>query len=451
MTAPDPQPPVAARPFKRLSPLTPLVRSFVLVVAVAASSWDDFLRGDIGPLAWILLAMLVAGALYGTASWLRTKYWIEADELRVDTGVISRQSRRIRVDRLQGIDIAQPFVARLFGLAELKMDVAGAGSREGSLAFLPLKEAEALRETLLARRDAVRAGREPATAAPDHDLPAVPAAVPEHVVAKLDLGMLVVSLLLAPEAFAFLISAIVLGALFAYVGDLGGVAVVLPVVIGFVFTQFRKLSAYYDFTVSETPAGLQVRRGLFDRNTQTIRLARVQGVVVSEPLFWRRLGWAKVDVSVAGYGSGESDGKPSVSTVMPVAPRSVVLWLARRLLDETGAPDPDDVALSPPPLRSRWVAPLQRHFLSAGLGPHLLVSRSGLLNRRTHAVPHARVQSLRVQQGPWQRRFGLADLHVDSPPGPVSVRARHRDASEVRRMLVEANALARDARARLQG
>ena len=451
MTAPDPQPPVAARPFKRLSPLTPLVRSFVLVVAVAASSWDDFLRGDIGPLAWILLAMLVAGAVYGTASWLRTKYWIEADELRVDTGVISRQSRRIRVDRLQGIDIAQPFVARLFGLAELKMDVAGAGSREGSLAFLPLKEAEALRETLLARRDAVRAGREPTTAAPDHNLPAVPAAVPEHVVAKLDLGMLVVSLLLAPEAFAFLISAIVLGALFAYVGDLGGVAVVLPVVIGFVFTQFRKLSAYYDFTVSETPAGLQVRRGLFDRNTQTIRLARVQGVVVSEPLFWRRLGWAKVDVSVAGYGSGESDGKPSVSTVMPVAPRSVVLWLARRLLDETGAPDPDDVALSPPPLRSRWVAPLQRHFLSAGLGPHLLVSRSGLLNRRTHAVPHARVQSLRVQQGPWQRRFGLADLHVDSPPGPVSVRARHRDASEVRRMLVEANALARDARARLQG
>jgi putative membrane protein len=331
------------------------------------------------------------------------------------------------------------------------MDVAGAGAREGSLAFLPLREAEELRETLLARRDAVRAGREPAGGTTADDVPAVPAAVPEHVVAKLDLAMLVVSLLLSPEAFAFLVSAIVLGGLFAFVGDLGGAAVAFPIVIGFVLTQFRKLSAYYDFTVSETAAGLQVRRGLFDRNTQTIRLARVQGVVVSEPLFWRGFGWARVDVSVAGYGSGESDGKPSLSTVMPVAPRSLVLWLARRLLAETGAPDPDDVALTPPPPRSRWVAPLQRHFLSAGVGPHLLVSRSGLLNRRTHAVPHARVQSLQVHQGPWQRRFGLADLTVDSPPGPVSVRARHRDAGEARRLLVEANALAREARGRLQG
>ena len=90
----------AERPFKRLSPLTPLVRSFILVVAGVASFWDDILRGELGPLAWIVLAMLVAGAVYGTASWLRTKYWIEADELRVDTGIVSRQSRRIRVDRL---------------------------------------------------------------------------------------------------------------------------------------------------------------------------------------------------------------------------------------------------------------------------------------------------------------------------------------------------------------
>ena len=85
--------------------------------------------------------MLAAGAVLGYASWLRTKYWVEADELRVDTGVVYHQSRRIRIDRLQGIDIVQPFVARIFGLAELKMDVAG-GDREGSLAYLPLAEAQ---------------------------------------------------------------------------------------------------------------------------------------------------------------------------------------------------------------------------------------------------------------------------------------------------------------------
>jgi putative membrane protein len=432
------------RPYKRLSPLTPLVRSFLLVVAVSASTWDDLLRGDVGPIAWLLLALLVAGAVYGAASWLRTKYWIEADELRVDTGVVSRQSRRIRVDRLQGIDISQPFVARLFGLAELKMDVAGGGAREGSLAFLPLREAQDLRSALLARRDAVRAGE-----AGDEDEagPVTVAPPPDRVLVTLDPAMLVVSLLLSAEFGAFLVSTLVFAGLFVFFGQLvGGVAAAVPLLGGLAVTLFRKLSAYYRFTVSETPAGLQVRRGLFTLDAQTIAVSRVQGVVVTEPLLWRRLGWAKVDVALAGYTTGESDGKPSASTVMPVAPRATALWLARRLLEHAGSPDPDAVALTRPPQRARWVAPVRRHFLLSGVGERLVVSREGVLSRRTHVVPYARVQSLQVHQGPWQRRFGLADLHVDSPPGRVRVRLRHRDAGEARRLLDRANEVARRAR-----
>jgi putative membrane protein len=432
------------RPYKRLSPLTPLVRSFLLVVAVLASTWDDLLRGDVGPIAWLLLALLVAGAVYGAASWLRTKYWIEADELRVDTGVVSRQSRRIRVDRLQGIDISQPFVARIFGLAELKMDVAGGGSREGSLAFLRLREAQELRSALLSRRDAVRAG-DPGDAGEPGPVAAAPS--PDRVLLSLDPGMLVVSLLLSAEFGAFLVSTLVFAGLFAFFGQIvGGLAAAVPLLGGLAVTLFRKLSAYYRFTVAETSAGLQVRRGLFELDAQTIAVSRVQGVVVTEPLLWRRLGWAKVDVALAGYARGDGDGKPSASTVMPVAPRATAMWLARRLLEEAGSPDPDAVALTRPPQRARWVAPVRRRFLLSGLGEHLVVSREGMLSRRTHVVPYARVQSLQVHQGPWQRRFGLADLHVDSPPGPVRVRLRHRDAGEARRLLDRANEVARRAR-----
>ena len=201
----------------------------------------------------------------------------------------------------------------------------------------------------------------------------------------------------------------------------------IPVLIGFALTQLRRLSAFYDFTVIESPAGLQVRRGLFERNSQTITLSRVQGVVVSEPLLWRGFGWAKLDVAVAGYSQrSDGEGRPSASTVMPVAPRPVVLALARSCSRTPGAPTRTPCTLIPPPPRARWVAPVRRRFMSAGRGEHLVVSREGIINRRTHVVPHARVQSLRLHQGPWQRRLGLADLHVDSPPGPVSVRARHR-------------------------
>jgi putative membrane protein len=431
------------RPFKRLSPLTPVVRSFILIVAVIASTWDDLLRGQIGVIAWVLLAFLVGGAIFGTASWLRTKYWIEADELRVDTGVLSRQSRRIRVDRLQAVDIVQPFVARLFGLAELRMDVAGGSAREGSLAFLPLRDAHALRETLLTRRDAVRADRAGTTGAP---VPSAPeAAAPETVVARLDLGTLLVSLLLSPETVLFVLATVVLAVASLVMGHLGGVAGAVPVVAGFALTQFRKLSAYYGFVVTRSAAGFAVRRGLFELNAQTVALARVQGVVVTEPWMWRRFGWSRLEVSVAGQAPSEGDGKPSAATVMPVAEHAVIGSMARTLLSSAGSPDLGAVATTRPPRRARWAAPVRWRFMSFGVGSDLMVSRSGVLTRRTHAVPHARVQSLQLRQGPWQRLLGLADLQVDSPPGRVRVRARHRDAGEARALFEQAKAHARAA------
>jgi putative membrane protein len=447
------------RPYRRLSPLTPLVRGFLVVVVVLGSTWDDLLHGDVGPIGWVLLATVVGGAGFGTASWLRTKYWIEGDELRVDTGVLTRQSRRIRVDRLQGIDIVQPFVARLFGLAELKMDVAGGGAREGSLAFLPLAEAQRLRETLLARRDAVRLGEVRPASLP---------ATAERVVARLDVATLLMSLVLSPETIGFVAAGVALGVLFGLVGELGGLAGVLPVALGFAWTQLRRLSAYHRFTVltmhdATTPAGpagpagsgasgaagptgLQVRRGLFDRETATIWLSRVQGVVVSEPWMWRPFGWARLDVAIAGYGGEGRNGGPTASTVMPVAPMATVRELARILLTDAGAPDPLDVALDPPPPRARWVAPLRWRYLGLGLSERVLVGRVGLLNRRTHVVPYARVQSLQLLQGPWQRRLGLADLQVDSPQGPVSLRGRHRDARQARVLLDRTHGLAHQAR-----
>lgn len=454
-------------PFRRLSPLTPLVRGSILVAAVIFTTWDDLLAGDVGPIGLMLLGVLAVGAVLGYASWLRTKYWVEADELRVDTGVVYHQSRRIRIDRLQGIDIVQPFVARLFGLAELKMDVAG-GDREGSLAFLPLAEAQQLRELLLARRDAVRRAGAPTVAGPA-DSPGESAgesagestgespeagrrdwAPPDHDIATLDLRTLVLSMLLSWEAVGLVVGVAVFGVL-SLVSAGALLVPVLPVVGGFALVQARKLSAFYGFTVAQTRAGLQVRRGLLERSTQTIALSRVQGVVVSEPLFWRPLGWARLDVSVAGYGDGDDlEGRPAATTVMPVAPRPLVMGIARHLLrgdDGDTEVDPDAVVLTPPPAAARWLDPVSRRYRAAGLGADVVASREGWMTRRTHVVRHARVQSLRLSQGPVQRRLGLADLHVDSPPGPVRVRARHRRAEDARALLEQESALAREARA----
>jgi len=53
-------------------------------------------------------------------------------------------------------------------------------------------------------------------------------------------------------------------------------------------------------------------------------------------------------------------------------------------------------------------------------------------------VPLARVQSLRLVQGPWQRRLGLASLHADTAgrrlTGGV---ARHRARGDAEALLAE--------------
>lgn len=424
--------PSRERAYRRLSPLTPLVRSFIFLVAVVGSSWQSALHGELGPIGWLLLALALGGLVYGAASWVRTKYWIEADELRVDTGVVGRQSRRIRIDRLQGIDIVQPFVARLFGLAELRMDVAGSG-REGSLSFLKLSEAQQLKELLLARRDVVRAE----TAQPERP------ETPERLLAKVSPGLLAASIALSSETVMSLLGAALLIGLAVWFDSLAAVGGLFPVLIGAGLVAFRRFSGAYGFTVTEGPAGLQVRRGLFDLDAQTIALPRLQGITITEPLLWRRLGWARLDVSLAGGGRGDDRHGPASSTVLPVGRRALVDGLAAHLI---GEPLPPESTLSRPPGRARWVAPVGRRFMAVGADDAVIAGREGWLTRRTHLVPHARVQSLRLSQGPVQRWLGLADLHVDSPPGPVRVRGRHRDATEARAILETERQVARRAR-----
>ena len=69
----------------------------------------------------------------------------------MDSGFLFRRTRIIRFDRIQAIDVAQPFVARLFGMAELRMDVAGGGKSDGKLSYFRYDEAGKLRTILLVR------------------------------------------------------------------------------------------------------------------------------------------------------------------------------------------------------------------------------------------------------------------------------------------------------------
>lgn len=418
----------------RLHPLTPLLRGwrFLLVLGAAVGQQSLQRGGGVDP-SYVGLAVLAgtsAAVLYGVVVWRTTRYRLTATELQVDSGLLRRRSRRVPVARLQSVDVVRPIIARLLGLAELRLEVVGGARAEAPLAYLTEEHAQELRGRLLG----AVAGRTVE--------PAEPA---EHVLVEVPTATLVASVLLGAPLWATAVLLLV-GIVTVSINTAAAVPVLaaaLPAYLGFVSLASKRILAEYGFTVAESSEGLRLRHGLLDTRAQTIPPGRVQGIRLVEPLLWRPLGWVRVEVDVAGYAGGRGEQQAATKALLPVAPRALAEALTGRVLGG-GLPS----ALAPVPARARWRAPLSQPRLRAGVDGRHLVVTSGVLTRTTDVVPLAKVQSLRVTAGPWQQRLRLATLHADSAgrrlPG---AKARHRDAEEAYALLAELAVRTRSARA----
>jgi len=397
-------------------PLTPLLRGGIFLVAwlgwLVNRSFDgDVDRWEVGISGGVAV---VAGLVLGAASWWFTRFRISHEEIRVDSGFIVRSSRRVRIERLQAVEVQQPVLARLFGMAELKLEVAGS---DGSvkLAFLRLAEATALRQEVLARKGDVAGGG-----------PQIEPRV-EVPLFTVDTARLAASLVLRTG----FVATVLFAALGVVAGAVTGTPIGIPVVLGAALAVgsfwVRQMLTWGRFTIADTGQGLRIRNGLMALRSQTVPLGRVQGLVVVEPVLWRRFGWARMDVTVAGVGGRPDDETQQIeSALVPVAHKSEVLALMRRVhgVDLTA------LAMVAPPRRAGWVDPIGRHYAAVGFDPWVVVTRRGWLTTRTDVVPRAKIQSVSLRQGMLQRRLGLASTQVHLPNGPVAALAMHRDQAD---------------------
>jgi putative membrane protein len=458
--------------WNRVHPLTPLIRSWQVLAVVlfflvqdlgqgmmqgGSMPWEQLPEEGLGALPGRFLAggsalVVIVLALLGTwvyFSWRMTRYRVSEEALELHTGVLFRQQRRARLDRLQAVDVSQPLLARITGLARLTLEVAGAGDSKIELAYLTEAQAQSLRGHLLARAAGLR-----------YDSAEAPQA-PEHPVLEVTPGRLVGSLVLSGVFVAVVVTVVSMLVMTVMVGSFAIAAGTIPVLLGTGSVLFGRFSSGFGFRLAASADGLRARRGLLEQRAQTVPPGRVQAVRVEQPLLWRRTDWWRVEVNVAGYGANAAADSAGESVLLPVGTKDQALTVVALLVPDLGQDDGEDpLALMgramygqgagggfvTAPRAARWLDPLAWWRIGFRVTGTVLLTRGGWLARVCDIVPHARTQSLAVTQGPLQRRLGLASFALHSTPGPVSAGVPHLALGDAARLLDEQSVRARHAR-----
>ena len=380
--------------------------------------------GEGGGVNWVPFAIYagvaVAVVARGLVNVAVTRYHLLGGELRIDYGLFQKQSKRVRLNRVQSIDVLEPLAARIFGLAEVKVTTAGTERSAVRLRYLSRPVAQAFRADLLGRSAGAEEGG---------------AEAPERPVLSVPHNRLIQAVLL--EMVSWRLVLLLAGPALGLLGrsnnhrpTIGlGVALFVSFAIVILHAIWRRVSTLWDFTVSDSPDGLRIRHGLLSTSRQTVPPGRIQAILVHQPLAWRPFGWAQVRMNVAGY-AGSANSRSTM--LVPVTDRAYALSLVGWVL---GGIDIETVPVSRPPARAGLRAPLWWRAQAAGSDDRVFVVRHGLLSRTVDVVPHERTRSVGLSAGPIQRALGLATVRLDSTRGPVKTRAKNRPARQARLML----------------
>jgi putative membrane protein len=445
----------------------------ILVVIIASEE-----RLLFGPGLVLLLAVIVG---WRYVAWSRFTYELRDGVLVIDRGVFQRQHREVPISRIQQVDLRRKLRHRVLGVAVVRIDTAGGGNEaEVVLEAIAEHQAVALRHALLARE---RTGAAPS--AEDGPAPTLPpSTAPTVEVVRLSTTDLIVAGVTGSRLAAALpFAAAGLGLLADLPDDAseqviglapsGTFALVLLAlaIVPFVLVAAVAQSILTDhgFTLVRVGSDLHVRRGLLDQREATVSMHRIQAVRVRENLVRRALGLASVELQSAGSGQ-EAEGDVTRLTI----PYTRVPQLAA-LLPELLPVAVDHPPLIPPPPAARrrsWF----RHVIPAvvvlvpvaawtsvttsswavlllvlvvpfgvaaemayrNLGhvgtPDLVVATHGTYERITELLPVSKTQSTTIRSSPFQRRSGLATLHVEVAGGGTTPRITDGDAALLGRL-----------------
>lgn len=485
-SAPPPQlvrSPLSDGEWHRLHPLTPLLRGglfLIVVIGIVLANLRDRLvfvflpwlapdiESEVGewegaggdPIDFIIannlyvmaglavLAVLIVVVAVFYTSWRFHTFRITEDDVEVRSGILFRTQRRAPLDRVQGVNLTRPMIARLLGMA--KLEVVGAGTDANvKLEYLSTANAEAVRADILR----LASGRRLAAASPPADPrhegraaslgqrvgreltgmiegPEAPVAEVESVV-NIPLVRLVASHVVSMSTLV-----LVLAVIAVMVGVSQGVTWLLfafvPAIIGIGAYWVRSIVRSLRYSIAPTPDGVRITFGLFTTITEIVPPGRVHAVEVTQPILWRPAGWWTVRINRLTGRSVTEASTDQFTTVLPVGTAADVERVLRLL--QPSLPDGEralvvqegmfgpgeDDTFTNTPRRAWWIRPLSYRRNGFRLTGDVLLMRRGVVWRRLVILPLARLQSFGLYQGPLDRATRVTNVRAHVVAGPVS-------------------------------
>ena len=318
-------------PAQHLHPLTVLLdllkmmrQNIIAIVVLHFGVLDSNWVYSGGLFAGLTLLLLFVAWL----KWKRISYRLGREEIRIKSGIISRNNRSLPLERIQDVSLEQKLLHRLLGLAAVKMETGASGGEDDKLEALSLFDAEQLRDKI---RD-LKSGQvelDGETAAQNIEekeplfamdnkrifiaglfnfsfvLFAVIAALAQQLEFVLDVPYFEVGYWIDrfQEQAQFLDGM----SRFAQIAGLAG-ALFSLIIVGSVSGIIRTYIREYGFRLDRVDGGFRRRRGLFTLTDMVMPLHRVQAAILLSGPIRERFGWKHLKFqSLASDASGETD------------------------------------------------------------------------------------------------------------------------------------------------
>lgn len=436
-----------------------------LIAAMILGSNRDFAL-------WLPVAALVP--MIAAAMWTQWvyRYGFSTRGLVIHEGMFFRNVRTIDYGRIENVDTERGLLHRLLGVAEVRVETSTGGSAEARIRVLDLAAVEDMRQRIFAHRR--RSGGEEPAAPEATDEQALLRLAPADLVlfGLIDnRGMIVVAAMLGVlgqtgffENIEEWIGPVLEGLPWE---DVAAFGVATRVMLGFatavvlialtrVLSVLLALTTLYDFTLTRAADDLHTRYGLLTRISITLRRPRIQSVHQTATLLHRLFRRVSLRVDLAGgvaRGEAEQHGGRSsrrelwlaplarridaeelIRVALPrvhlselhwqtLAPRArwrifrvlSLSWLTVAVVPAAWFAGAWAMLILPAALPLIWLhAALYVKHTGWALHEELFAVKRGWLTRRLAVAPRNRIQSVRLRESPFDRRYRMAGLSVDN-------------------------------------